>query len=272
MLEKIKKAVSYIQQRTDYNAVVGIILGTGLGSLVKEMTIHHKIAYKDIPHFPISTVESHSGQLILGELSGKKVVAMQGRFHYYEGYSMQQVTFPVRVMKMLGITHLFICNAAGGLDPAYKKGDLMFIKDHINLQYENPLVGTHTKELGDRFPDMSEPYDLSLLHKAKQIAKSEQIRVHEGIYVGVPGPNLETKAEYNYLRLIGSDAVGMSTVSEVIVAVQSHLKIFAVAAITDLCSPGKIVKANIPDILAAAAAAEPKMTLIIKDLVKLIDD
>ncbi|HSJ66223.1 MAG TPA: purine-nucleoside phosphorylase [Anditalea sp.] len=265
--EQILQAVDYIQDQIPFKPQVGIILGTGLGKLIDDIHIEYEIDYKDIPHFPISTVESHTGRLIFGEIEGKKVVAMKGRFHYYEGYDMREVTLPVRVMKHLGVEYLCVSNAAGGLNPDYKIGEVMIINDHIDLFPENPLRGKNMDELGVRFPDMSEPYDVKLIALAREIAKANDIIAHEGSYAGVQGPNLETKAEYKYLRTIGADTVGMSTVPEVIVARHMNLPVFAISAITDLCSPGNIKKVSIAEVLAAAAIAEPGMSLIIKKLI-----
>ena len=267
MTEKIKEAHAYIQSKIDTNPDFGIILGTGLGSLVKEVAAKHIINYEDIPNFPVSTVESHTGKLIFGELEGKQVMVMQGRFHYYEGYSMQQVTFPVRVMKLLGVKKLFVSNAAGGLDKNYQISDLMIIEDHINLMPENPLTGRNLDEFGGRFPDMSEPYDRQLIRQATDIARDHRINVHQGVYAAVTGPNLETRAEYKYLRIIGADAVGMSTVPEVIVARHMEIPCFALSVITDLCIPETLKKISIEEVIAAAMKAEPGMTRIIKDLV-----
>lgn len=266
-LEQINHAKEYIENIFDGKIEVGIILGTGLGQLINQIQIIHEISYEQIPHFPVSTVESHSGKLIYGILSGKIVIAMQGRFHYYEGYSMKEVTFPVRVLKALGVQNLFVSNAAGGLHPDYKIGGLMILNDHIDLFPENPLRGKNSDLLGPRFPDMSEPYALDLVAEACTIAKNNNIAINQGVYAGVQGPNLETKAEYSYLRIIGADAVGMSTIPEVIVARHMDMKVFAISAITDLCSPGNIKKISIEEVLAAAAIAEPNMSLIIKELV-----
>ena len=271
MLEQIQEAVRFIHSKTAFSPRIGLILGTGLGALAEEVDVQASIPYEQIPHFPVSTVESHSGRLLLGGLSGKPVVVMQGRFHSYEGYTMRQVTFPVRVMRALGIQRLIVSNAAGGLNPDYEVSDLMLIEDHINLNSENPLTGPHHAGLGDRFPDMSEPYDPAMRALAQQIARERGLRVHAGVYVSVPGPNLETKAEYRFLRLIGADAVGMSTVPEVIVARQLHLPVFGVSVITDLGVPGKIKPGSVPDILAAAARAEPNLTLLTKELVARLD-
>jgi purine-nucleoside phosphorylase len=268
MLENIQNTTNYIKNRIgDFEPAVGIILGTGLGGLVKEIEVEKQLMYGNIPDFPISTVEFHSGKLIFGTLAGVKVVAMQGRLHYYEGYNMQQITFPVRVMKMLGIKTLLVSNASGSLNPAFKKGDLMVIEDHINLQPENPLVGRNEDELGPRFPDMSEAYNRALVNKALDIAKANNIVCHKGVYVAVTGPNLETKAEYKYLRIIGGDAVGMSTVPEVIVANHMGLPVFAISVLTDEGFPEVLDPVSIEDILAIAHEAEPKMTLILKELI-----
>lgn len=266
--EQIQHAFDHIQNIYSDPLEVGIILGTGLGQLIQNIDIIKEIPYDEIPYFPVSTVESHHGRLIIGRLSGKSVVAMQGRFHYYEGYSMKEVTFPVRVMKQLGIQHLFVSNAAGGLNPDFGIGELMIINDHIDLFPENPLRGKNLDEFGVRFPDMSEPYDLELVKTGLGIAKANGLRVHQGIYAAVQGPNLETKAEYKYLRTIGADAIGMSTIPEVIVARHMELPVFAISAITDLCSPGKVKKISISEVLAAAAIAEPGMSLIIRELIK----
>ncbi|PIB36036.1 purine-nucleoside phosphorylase [Reichenbachiella sp. 5M10] len=264
---KIKEATAYIQSKVDLVPVYGIVLGTGLGALVDDIEVVAELSYEDIPHFPISTVEFHTGKLIFGLLGGKPVVTMKGRFHYYEGYTMKEVTFPIRVMKLLGIKKLLISNAAGALNPDFAKSDLMILEDHINLQTENPLVGRNLNDLGDRFPDMSEPYDLTLIDRARRIAVQHQTRVHVGVYVGVNGPNLETRAEYKMLRILGADAVGMSTVPETIVARQMSLPVFAISVLTDLCYPGHIEKVKIQDIIAAAEKAEPAMTEIMRELI-----
>jgi purine-nucleoside phosphorylase len=268
MLESIQQTTSYIKNRIgDFEPDVGIILGTGLGGLVSEIEVEKQLLYANIPDFPISTLEFHSGKLIFGTLAGKKVVAMQGRLHYYEGYTMQQITFPVRVMKMLGIKTLCVSNASGSLNPAFKKGDLMVIDDHINLQHLNPLIGRNENELGPRFPDMSEPYKRSFIKKALEIAKANNITCHKGVYVAVTGPNLETRAEYRYLRIIGGDAVGMSTVPEVIVANHMGLPVFAISVLTDEGFPDELKPVSVEEILAVAYEAEPKMTLILKKLI-----
>lgn len=270
-LRKIKEATQFIQSKTDFKPEVGIILGTGLGSLVDDIEIEQTISYEDIPNFPISTVESHSGQLAFGTLNGKKVVVMQGRFHYYEGYSMQQVVMPVRIMRLLGIKYLFISNAAGGLNPNLELSDLMVIQDHIDLFPENPLRGQNINEFGERFPDMYNAYDLQLIQLAKEAAKEESIILKEGVYAGVQGPNLETPAEYRYLATIGADAVGMSTIPENIAARHMQIPVFAVSVITDLCYPEKLKPVAIPDIISAAINAEPKMTKIFKRILEKLD-
>lgn len=268
MLENIQHTTNFIKSRIgDFEPEAGIILGTGLGGLVNEIEIIKQLPYSNIPNFPISTLEFHSGKLIFGMLGGKKVVAMQGRLHYYEGYNMQQITFPVRVMKMLGIKTLFVSNASGALNPAFKKGDLMVIDDHINLQPTNPLVGRNDDELGPRFPDMSEPYDSKLTEKALQIAAANNITCHKGVYVAVSGPNLETRAEYRYLRIIGGDAVGMSTAPEVIVANHMGLPVFAISVLTDEGFPDTLKPVSLDEIITTARQAEPDMTFILKELI-----
>lgn len=268
MLKEIYSTTAYIKSRIgDFEPEIGIILGTGLGALVNEIEIQHKLMYSNIPNFPISTLEFHSGRLIFGILEGKKVVAMQGRLHYYEGYDMQQITFPVRVMKMLGITKIFVSNASGSLNPDFKTGDLMIIEDHINLIGDNPLIGPNDETLGPRFPDMSEPYSHELIARAEQVALEEKIRLNKGTFVAVAGPNLETRAEYRFLRTIGADAVGMSTVPEVIVARHMDMKVFGISIITDECFPDALAVADIAGIIAAAGTAEPKMTAIISGVV-----
>lgn len=268
MLEQIKKTTAYIQDKISFTPEVGIILGTGLGGLVKEINIKHTIPYEEIPNFPVSTVEGHSGKLIFGELGGKNVVAMQGRFHFYEGYTLQQVTFPVRVMKMLGVKNLFVSNASGGVNPEFEIGDLMIINDHINLFPSNPLIGKNIKELGPRFPDMSDAYDKKLIEKAKKIAAASSIKIQEGVYLGLSGPTFETPAEYRMVRVLGADAVGMSTVPEVIVARHMNVPCFAISIITDLGVPGKIVEVTHEEVQEVAFHAEKKMTTILKELMK----
>jgi purine-nucleoside phosphorylase len=270
MLDKIRETTSYIENIISTRPEIGIILGTGLGALVDEINIANIIPYDELPHFPVSTVESHSGKLIFGDLGGKHVIVMQGRFHYYEGYSLQEITFPVRVMKYLGSQNLFISNASGGLRDDQKISDLMILKDHINLLPDNPLRGKNHDELGPRFPDMSEPYDRNLIQKALAIAEKEHIKVHTGVYAAVPGPNLETPAEYKYLRIIGADAVGMSTIPENLVARQMGIPCFAISVITDIGVEGKIKKVTIQEVIDAAARAEPKMTFLMKALISSI--
>lgn len=265
--EKVYQTVDFIKSQFDYTPDFGIILGTGLGALVNDIEIAFELDYEKIPNFPVSTVESHKGKLIFGELSGRKVVAMQGRFHYYEGYDMKEVTFPVRVLKLLGIQKLFVSNAAGGVNLNFKIADLMIIEDHIDLTKESPLTGVNLDDFGVRFPDMSEPYERKMIDEALEIAKTNNIPCHEGVYAGVSGPNLETRAEYRYIQRIGGDAVGMSTVPEVLVARHMDLPVFAVSAITDLCDPDNLEKAEISRILAAAFQAEKGMTTIIKGLI-----
>ncbi len=270
MWKKIVEATEYIHQQFNQQPEIGIVLGTGLGGLVNEMDVKATLEYKNIPHFPLSTVETHSGKLIFGLLGDKMVVAMQGRFHYYEGYSLEEVTFPIRVMKMLGIKHLLLSNASGGVNPGFEVGEIMFVNDHIDLFPENPLRGKNIDELGPRFPDMSEPYDKKMLSIAKTIAEENDIKVSEGIYAGLTGPSLETPAEYKYIRTIGADTIGMSTVPEVIVARHMEIPVFAVSIVTDLGVPGKIKKINVAEIIEVAMRQEPKMTLIMKELVKRI--
>jgi purine-nucleoside phosphorylase len=268
LLEQIEAASAYLKNETgDFQPEFGIKLGTGLGSLVNEIEVNFSISYTDIPGFPVSTVESHSGKLIFGKLSGKNIVCMQGRFHYYEGYSMQQVVFPVRVMKWLGVHTLLVSNACGSLNPDYKISDLMVIEDHISLFLpENPLRGKHVPEFGDRFPDMSEVYDSALLQRALDIAAANGISAHKGVYVSVTGPQLETRSEYRILRQLGGDVVGMSTVPEVIAARQMDVRCFGLSVITDLGIPETLEKAELSRIIAAAQKAEPGMTLIMKEL------
>ncbi len=263
----INDALAFLRTKTAATPGVGIILGTGLGGLVKDIVVETVIDYSEIPHFPVSTVESHKGKLIFGTLAGKSVVAMQGRFHYYEGYTMRQVTFPVRVMKFLGVKTLLISNAAGGMNPGFHRGSVMLITDHINLLGDNPLIGANDPELGPRFPDMSEPYSKRLQAIAENVALEGKIRLERGVFVAVPGPNLETRAEYRFLRLIGADAVGMSTVPENIVAVHMGMEVMGMSIITDECFPDALVPANVEEIIAVAGATEPKLTAIMKGVV-----
>jgi len=267
MLEKINHTASYIKQQTNFQPDFGIVLGSGLGGLVKEITVEHALDYTSIPNFPVSTVKGHSGKLIFGTLGGKKVIALQGRFHYYEGYSMQEVTFPIRVMKALGVKRLILSNASGGMNPDYLIGDVVIINDHINLMPSNPLIGKNYDELGPRFPEISEPYDLEMVTLAKKIADKKNIRAHIGVYAGVPGPCFETPAEYRYLRAIGADIVGMSTVPEVIVARHGNLPCFAVSIVTDLGGFEEAQKVSHEEVLKVATGAESKMTGIIRELI-----
>ncbi len=269
--EQIDESIAYIRKHTKVRPEIGIMLGTGLGGLVSEIRKEIVLDYDEIPHFPISTVESHHGKLIFGKLAGKKIVAMQGRFHYYEGYTMQQVTFPVRVMSYklgLGVKTLLISNAAGGMNPEFRRGDLMLINDHINLQGDNPLIGPNDDELGPRFPDMSEPYSRELIKLAEKIAMDLKINVQRGVFVAVQGPNLETRAEYKFLRGIGADAVGMSTVPETIVAVHMGMRVLGISIITDECFPETLKPVSVEEIIATANKAEPKLTGIMKELVR----
>ena len=268
LINKIKETLEVIKRTTSENYEIGIILGTGLGGLVDEIEITHEINYSDLPHFPLSTVESHKGKLIFGKIGNKNVVAMQGRFHYYEGYSMQQITYPVRVMKFLGVETLLVSNACGGMNPLFRKGDVMIIVDHINLLGDNPLIGKNEDELGPRFPDMSEPYSYDLIELAESVALENKIKVQKGVYVAVPGPNLETKAEYRFLRTIGADVVGMSTIPENIVANHMGMKVLGLSIITDECFPESLKPVDVKEIIATAMEAEPKMTLIMKEVIK----
>lgn len=271
MLQNILQTTEYIKRKIgDFEPEIGIILGTGLGGLVSEIDIHFKLMYSNIPNFPISTLEFHSGKLIFGMLSGKKVVAMQGRLHFYEGYDMKQITFPVRVMKMLGIKNLFVSNASGSLNPNFKKGELLIIEDHINLLPDNPLRGRNADSFGPRFPDMSNPYNKEMIRLGLEIAKKNNITCNKGVYVSVTGPNLETKAEYKYLRIIGGDAVGMSTVPEVIVANHMGIPVFAISVLTDEGFPEVLEPVSLEEIIRIATEAEPSLTLILKQLITLL--
>ncbi|MEE0974260.1 MAG: purine-nucleoside phosphorylase [Muribaculaceae bacterium] len=267
MISLINQTADYIRTKVADMPNTAIILGTGLGALVDHIEDKQYIPYTEIPNFPVSTVEGHSGNLIFGKLGEKRVMAMQGRFHFYEGYDMKQVTFPVRVMKALGIKTLFVSNAAGGMNPDFEIGDIMIINDHINLFPEHPLRGKNYNELGDRFPDMSEPYSHRLIAEAKSIAKEKGIRVMEGVYVGTQGPTFETPAEYRYFHRIGGDAVGMSTVPEVIVARHGNMEVFAVSVITDLGVEGIVEKVSHEEVQKAAQKAQPRMMEIMRELV-----
>ncbi len=268
MLHKIKETAEYLRGKMHFQPKVGIILGTGLGNLATQITERQDFPYETIPNFPVSTVEGHSGRLIVGKLGDIEVLAMQGRFHFYEGYDMAKVTFPVRVMKFLGIETLFVSNAAGGMNPNFEIGELMIINDHINLFPEHPLRGKNYEEFGPRFPDMHAVYDPELIKKAKAIAKRHNIRVMEGVYVGTQGPTFETPAEYNYFRIIGGDAVGMSTVPETIVAHHMGIRVFGMSIITDLGVPGKIVEVSHEEVQQIGDEKQPLMTLIMKELLK----
>ena len=272
MLEQIKFTTQNILNKTNnFKPQFGIILGTGLGGLVNEIKAEFSIPYSQIPNFPVSTVEGHSGTLIFGELGGKKVMAMQGRFHFYEGYSMQQVTFPVRVMKELGIKTLIVSNASGGMNPAFEVGELMLINDHINLFPTNPLIGKNIAELGPRFPDMSEAYKKEYIELAVKIAKDNNIKVSQGVYAGLSGPCFETPAEYRYIWRMGADVVGMSTVPEVIVAKHSGMDCFGISIVTDLGVEGSVQNVSHEEVQHIAKAQEPKMSLIVKELIRQIN-
>jgi purine-nucleoside phosphorylase len=267
MLEQIKTTAQYLLNKTSVRPEVGIILGTGLGGLVREIETVDRFSYEEIPSFPVSTVEGHVGKLVFGSIAGKKVVAMSGRFHSYEGYTASEVVFPIRVMKFLGIRSLFISNAAGAVNPAYKVGDLMVINDHISQFVPNPLIGANEPQLGQRFPDMSEPYHRNMIREAFNIAGKASIYLHEGVYVAVTGPTFETKAEYNMIRVLGGDVVGMSTVQEVIAAVHMGISCFAISVVTDLAIivPGHPITHE--DVLKAARDAEPKLTHLFQELI-----
>ncbi|MGJ1287488.1 purine-nucleoside phosphorylase [Sphingobacterium spiritivorum] len=270
MYQSIEETVSFIKKRIgDFVPEFGIILGTGLGKLVDEIDVEFQLMYSNIPNFPISTVEFHSGKLIFGTLNGRKVVAMQGRLHYYEGYSMREITFPVRVMKVLGIQKLFVSNASGSLNPEIKKGDLGIIDDHIDLLPDNPLRGGNENVFGPRFPDMSRPYDPTMTKQALDIADKLGFKANKVVYVSTPGPNLETRAEYRYMRIIGGDIVGMSTVPEVIVANHMGLPVFAISVVTDEGFHDELTPVSLQEIVDVAARSEPKMTAIMKELIAL---
>ncbi|MBU4562011.1 purine-nucleoside phosphorylase [bacterium] len=268
---KVTESVEFINQKSKIKPKIAIILGTGLGRLAEDIEEKEIIPYSEIPNFPVSTVQSHSGNLVLGKLGNKEVVAMQGRFHYYEGYSLKEVTFPVRVMKKLGADIIIISNAAGGMNRFFKRGDLMLITDHINLFGDNPLIGPNDEELGPRFPDMSEAYSRKFIELTKKVALKERIRLQEGIYAGLTGPTLETPAEYRFLAKIGADAVGMSTVPEVIVANHMGMKVLGISCITDLAIDGVIEEVSLEEILQIASDAEPVMTKLVKRVIEKID-
>ena len=268
LYDQIQEATRHIQSQWLGKPSVGIILGTGLGGLTGEIEAEAMIAYSDIPHFPTSTVQSHAGRLVCGRLAGKTVVAMEGRFHFYEGYSLQQITLPVRVMKALGVSVLIVSNACGGMNPQFAKGDLMVIEDHINLLPANPLIGKNDDRLGPRFPDMCFAYDRALIALTRRVALEEKITCQQGVFVAVAGPNLETRAEYRFLRSIGADVVGMSTVPEVIVGVHAGLRNLGFSIITDMCLPDALEPAKLEDILATANAAEKKLRVLVRRVVQ----
>jgi len=268
LYDQVEAATHAIRARWQGQPKVGIILGTGLGGLVEEMTAEATIPYGDIPHFPESTVPSHAGRLVCGQLAGKTVVAMEGRFHFYEGYSLKQITLPVRVFQALGCDTLLVSNACGGMNPQFAKGDLMVIEDHINLMGDNPLIGPNDDRLGVRFPDMCRPYDRELIARARRIALEEKIVCHQGVFVAVPGPNLETRAEYRFLRAIGADVVGMSTVPEVIVGVHAGLRILGLSIVTDICLPDALEPVKLEDVIAVANAAEKKLRVLVRRVVQ----
>lgn len=270
MIKHIEETLEYLQNKGFENPETGIILGTGLGQLINEIDIIKEVSYNHIPNFPTATVEFHKGKLIYGKIEGKKVVVMQGRFHLYEGYTLQDVTFPVRIMEKLGIKTLLVSNAAGAINLNFKKSELMLIEDHINLQGSSPLAFKGVEKLGERFTDMSEPYDLEINSKFKTIAKANNIKLHKGVYASVVGPQLETKAEYRMLKIIGADAVGMSTVPEIIVANHLNLKVAAISVLTDECDPDNLHPVDISDIIASAVIAEPNMITLFKEVIKTI--
>lgn len=270
--DHVQEATRAVRARWSGTPAVGIVLGTGLGALADEIEAEATLAYPEIPHFPRSTVESHKGQLVCGTLAGRGVVAMEGRFHLYEGYSAAQVTFPIRVMKELGIRYLIVSNACGGLNPLYRKGDVMVIEDHINLLGHNPLIGPNDDRLGPRFPDMIEPYDRALQDLAMEVALDEKIAARRGVYVAVTGPNLETRAEYRFLRAIGADVVGMSTIPEVIVAVHCGLRTLGFSIVTDMCLADALKPVSIDEIIAVAGAAEVKLRTIVRRVLERLDD
>ncbi len=267
ILDKMKETAAFLQSQYAHRPEVGIVLGSGLGNFTKEIAIEKEVPYSEIPHFPVSTVEGHSGKLIFGELSGKKVMAMAGRFHYYEGYSPQDVVFPVRVMHLLGVTTLLLSNAAGAVNADFAVGDIMLIKDHVSFFTPNPLIGRNIDSLGPRFPDMSEPYKKHLLDKARQIGKEEGYDLKEGVYVGVTGPTFETRAEYQLIKVVGGDVVGMSTVQEAIAAVHMGMNVFAASVVTDLGIREEENVITHEEVLAAAKEAEPKLATLFRRLV-----
>jgi purine-nucleoside phosphorylase len=268
LYEQIMETAAIVRERWPGEPKVGIILGTGLGGLEADIQVEAVIPYSELPHFPLSTVESHAGKLLSGKMSGKTVVAMAGRFHQYEGYSLQQITFPVRVMRALGVQILVVSNVCGGMNPQYSKGDLMLIEDHINLLGDNPLVGKNDDRLGIRFPDMCDAYDRELLGLAETICRQERVAFQKGVYVAVTGPNLETRAEYRFLRGIGADVVGMSTVPEVIVCRHAGIRVLGISIVTDMCLPDALAPVALPEILATARQAEEKLRLVVRKVVE----
>ncbi len=269
LFDQIQEALAFIRAETAWEATAGIILGTGLGDLANQIEVHHEIDYAQIPHFPISTVQSHASKLIFGTLDAVPIIAMAGRFHYYEGYSMKEVTFPIRVLQALGIQRLFISNVAGSVNPNYSVGDLIFITDHINLHPENPLRGTNDERLGPRFPDMLHAYNPQLIAAAQQIAKDHQIQTHTGVYTALAGPNLETPAEYRFVHRIGGDLIGMSTVPEVLVARHMNMDVMVISVVSNQCFPIESIQpTTVEDVIKVAKVAEPKLTLLVKSLLK----
>ena len=268
MWDQVQETVSFIKEKTNFTPEYGVILGSGLGSFTEDIIIEHTLPYTEIPNFPVSTVQGHKGALVFGTIGTKKVVAMQGRFHYYEGYDMKQVTFPVRVMKYLGVTKLIVSNASGGVNPSYEVGSIVLIKDHINMMPEHPLRGKNDERFGPRFVNMSEPYSLKMIAMAKKVAKEAAINVHDGIYMGLQGPTFETLAEYKMVKNIGADCVGMSTVPEVIVARHMELETFGLSVITDMGDEENIEEVNHEEVLKAAQKAEPSVRLLIRELIK----
>ena len=265
--ERIDETLKFLKKDLKDKPQIAIILGTGLSALGEKIKSKTNIPYQDIPHFPVSTVPGHKGELVLGKIQNKNVVVMEGRFHYYEGYSLETITYPVRIMRALGAKYLIISNAAGGLNPYFERGDLMIIEDHINLMGANPLIGPNDDRLGPRFPDMSEPYDKKLIQVAEDVAREIKQKVFKGVYLALTGPNLETRAEYRFLRMIGADAVGMSTVPEVIVAVHSGFRVFGISCITDKCLPDALRPVDFKEILAVATKAEPKLAGLIYEMI-----
>ena len=267
MWEQVQETVSFIKEKTNFTPEYGVILGSGLGSFTDDIQIEFTLPYNEIPNFPVSTVQGHKGALVFGTIGDKKVVAMQGRFHYYEGYSMQEVTFPVRVMKYLGVTKLIVSNASGGVNPNYEVGSIVILKDHINMMPEHPLRGANDERFGPRFVNMSEPFSIKMIAKAKELAQNLNIKVQDGIYLGLQGPTFETLAEYKMVKTVGADCVGMSTVPEVIVARHMNLECFGLSVITDMGNEGNIETISHDEVLEAAKKAEPKVRILIKELI-----